>query len=80
MSKQVQQEGNKFGMIETIRGLAAKSIFFFHFTIRSIHFVGVTTALLICYIEFRSRIKDFLGKVSFSFYLLHAPISRRVIN
>lgn len=42
--------------------------------------VGVVTALLICYVEFRSRITDFLGKISFSLYLLHAPVGGRVIN
>lgn len=42
--------------------------------------VGITTALLITYAEFRSSITDFLGKISFSLYLLHVPIGGRIIN
>lgn len=41
---------------------------------------GLITALLICYAEFKSRITDFLGKISFSLYLLHVPIGGRIIN
>lgn len=41
---------------------------------------GLITALLICYVEFKTRITDFLGKISFSLYLLHVPIGGRIIN
>lgn len=41
---------------------------------------GFITALLICYAEFKSRVTDFLGKISFSLYLLHVPIGGRIIN
>jgi peptidoglycan/LPS O-acetylase OafA/YrhL len=46
----------------------------------SMPLTGVITALLICYAEFKSRITDFLGKISFSLYLLHVPIGGRIIN
>lgn len=42
--------------------------------------VGLVTALLICYVEWRSAVTDFLGKISFSLYLLHVPVGGRVIN
>ncbi len=42
--------------------------------------MGLLTALLICYAEFKSRVTDFLGKISFSLYLLHVPIGGRIIN
>jgi len=42
--------------------------------------MGVVTALLICYAEFKTRATDFLGKISFSLYLLHVPIGGRIIN
>lgn len=41
---------------------------------------GLITALLVCYVEFKTRITDFLGKISFSLYLLHVPIGGRIIN
>lgn len=42
--------------------------------------MGLVTALLICYAEFKSRVTDFLGRISFSLYLLHVPIGGRIIN
>lgn len=41
---------------------------------------GVLSALLICYAEFKTGITEFLGKISFSLYLLHVPIGGRIIN
>ncbi len=43
-------------------------------------FVGLITALLICYVEWRSVVTDFFGRISFSLYLLHVPVGGRVIN
>ena len=42
--------------------------------------MGLVTSLLICYAEFKTRATDFLGKISFSLYLLHVPIGGRIIN
>lgn len=41
---------------------------------------GLLTAILICYTEFKTKITDFLGRISFSLYLLHVPIGGRIIN
>ena len=43
-------------------------------------FTGVITAILISYASFKSKITDFLGKISYSLYLLHIPFGSRVIN
>ena len=43
-------------------------------------FVGVLTALLIFFIEFKNVITDFLGKISYSLYLIHIPIGSRILN
>ena len=42
--------------------------------------VGVATALLIALVDIRSRTLLFLGKISYSLYLVHVPIGGRVIN
>lgn len=42
--------------------------------------VGIFTSLAIVYIEFKTIITDFLGKISFSLYLIHVPVGGKVIN
>ena len=42
--------------------------------------VSLATALLIAFVEFRNRVADFLGDVSYSVYLLHLPIGVTVIG
>lgn len=42
--------------------------------------VGLCTALAINYLKFNNRVFNFLGKISFSLYLLHVPIGGRVMN
>ena len=42
--------------------------------------VGLAAALLINYFEFRTVITDFLGKISFSLYLMHIPVGGKVLN
>jgi peptidoglycan/LPS O-acetylase OafA/YrhL len=46
----------------------------------SMTLVGALTAILICYAAFRTKATDFLGKISYSLYLLHVPIGGRIIN
>ncbi len=41
---------------------------------------GLITSLLIGFIKFQSAVTDFLGKISFSLYLLHVPVGGRVLN
>ena len=41
---------------------------------------GAITALLICYAEFKTKATEFLGKISYSLYLLHIPVGSRIIN
>lgn len=43
-------------------------------------YIAMLTALLICYGKFESKLTNFLGKISFSLYLLHVPIGGKVIN
>lgn len=43
-------------------------------------YIALLTALLICYGKFESKLTNFLGKISFSLYLLHVPIGGKVIN
>ncbi|MEO6490696.1 MAG: acyltransferase [Ferruginibacter sp.] len=42
--------------------------------------VGFATALLIANFEWRTRMTDFLGKISFSLYLMHVPVGGKVLN
>jgi len=41
---------------------------------------GVMTSLLITYAHFKTKLTDFLGKISYSLYLLHIPFGSRIIN
>lgn len=41
---------------------------------------GLVTALLIAFVNYSNVIFRFLGKISFSLYLLHVPLGGRVIN
>lgn len=41
---------------------------------------GILTALIIVFVEFKSKITEFLGTISFSLYLVHVPIGGRIIN
>jgi len=43
-------------------------------------FVGVFTALAVAFIAVRNSFMSFLGKISYSLYLIHAPIGGRVVN
>ena len=42
--------------------------------------VGVITALLISFFQFRTKLTDFLGKISFSLYLMHVPVGGKTLN
>ncbi len=42
--------------------------------------IGLITALLIMYVEFTTVITDFLGKISFSLYLIHVPVGGKILN
>jgi peptidoglycan/LPS O-acetylase OafA/YrhL len=42
--------------------------------------IGSLTALTIVFFEFKSRLTVFLGKISFSLYLIHFTIGSKVIN
>jgi peptidoglycan/LPS O-acetylase OafA/YrhL len=42
--------------------------------------VGVATALVIAFVELRSRPLLFLGEISYSLYLVHVPMGARVVN
>jgi peptidoglycan/LPS O-acetylase OafA/YrhL len=46
----------------------------------SVLIVGILTTLVIKYIEYGNSITVFLGKISFSLYLVHSPIGVRIIN
>ncbi|WP_336515187.1 acyltransferase [Pollutibacter soli] len=41
---------------------------------------GLATALAIVWVRFNNGITEFLGKISFSLYLMHVPIGGRVLN
>jgi peptidoglycan/LPS O-acetylase OafA/YrhL len=43
-------------------------------------FVGIVTAIGIHYFNFTNRITNFLGKISYSLYLIHIPIGSRILN
>jgi len=42
--------------------------------------VGLSVSLIICFTNIRSRVTDFLGKISFSLYLVHIPIGSKILN
>jgi peptidoglycan/LPS O-acetylase OafA/YrhL len=42
--------------------------------------VSAAVAFLLCHSHFRTNITDFLGKISFSLYLLHVPVGGRIVN
>jgi hypothetical protein len=42
--------------------------------------IAIGTALVIVFLEFGNQFTYFLGKISFSLYLIHVPIGGRVIN
>jgi len=46
----------------------------------SIAIVAVMTALTIAFAKFSNAPLNFLGKISYSLYLIHEPVGRRVIN
>jgi peptidoglycan/LPS O-acetylase OafA/YrhL len=41
---------------------------------------GVMTSLLITYAHIKTKFTDFLGKISYSLYLLHIPFGSRILN
>ena len=43
-------------------------------------FVGISVSLIICFTNIRSTFTDFLGKISFSLYLVHIPIGSKILN
>lgn len=45
-----------------------------------IELTGILTALLIVHTTLKSRITAFLGKISFSLYLLHVPVGSKLLN
>lgn len=52
-----------------------------HFTLGwPVALAGVATALVIAFVDLRSRPLLFLGEISYSLYLLHVPIGGRVVN
>lgn len=44
------------------------------------YFIGVVTSLTILYFKFENPITVFLGKISFSLYLIHIPVGGRILN
>jgi len=46
----------------------------------SMPLTGFLTALLILFAEIKNRVTDFLGKISYSLYLLHVPVGSKIIN
>ena len=42
--------------------------------------IGLIAGLLIAYVEFKTVVTDFLGKISFSLYLMHVPVGGKVLN
>lgn len=42
--------------------------------------VGLAASLMIAFVEFRSSVSDFLGKISYSLYLIHIPVAGKLLN
>lgn len=42
--------------------------------------IGLFTALCIAYVNYSSRLTDFLGRISFSLYLVHVPVGGKILN
>lgn len=71
----MEQKKNKYlGSLDLLRGLAALAVAYFHFTHGNKDFLSHEGLL------YKSGTVGFLGKISYSLYLIHIPIGGRVLN
>jgi peptidoglycan/LPS O-acetylase OafA/YrhL len=67
----------KIGFLTGALILSIGSVYTLGFLIAA---VGAATAVLIAFVQIRSRVLLFLGAISYSLYLIHDPIGLKVVN